>query len=474
MIRKYVSFLLLVIFCLTFFYGCKILKKEESTISTDSEEISQKILYWTCGMHPSVKISPEVYEQGSTKCPICAMDLVPVYEGKPREGKVTVNLTELERRLASVKTYEVTYLPLFHEITTIGRIDYDERKVEYISARVKGRVDSLFVSFTGEKVEKGDPIVLLYSPPLVTAQQEYILAFDTFEKIKNSSIEETINSAKSLLESAKNRLLLWGVTEEQIEKLRLHRRKPDTHLTIYSYQTGIVVEKYVSEGRYVNEGKDLYKIADLSNLWVFADVYEYEISWLKLGLVAEITSSAYPGEVFKGKVSFINPYVDEKTRSIRIRIDLPNPFEKFKPGMYGNVTIISTIAKSEKIYYTCPMHPEVIEEKFGNCPDCGMALEKVRGNLSLAIPKFAVLDVGLRKLVYVDKGEGNFEQREIKIGPESEVKLNGKKEKFYPVIQGVAKGEKVVVKANFLIDSQAQLTGAAAGAYGGALETEKE
>lgn len=451
-------------------YSCK---KEEVTGEVAKAEKSKKeqkreILYWTCGMHPSVRSNKP------GKCPICNMDLVPVYkeEGIPGEGVVSLKLSPRAKKLASVRNFEVGYFPLAKEIRTVGRIDYDERRQAYVASRVPGRIDKLFVDFTGVTVKKGDPLVWLYSPALVSTQEEYLLALETLEKVKGSHIQEVIENAESLLKSTKRRLLLWGITENQVKELE-KKKKAETHMTIYAPISGTVIHKIALEGKYVKEGENIYHIADLSNVWMLADIYEEDISWIRLWQEVEITSVAYPGDVFRGKVSFINPYLDEKTRSVKIRIDVPNPNEKLKPGMYVDALIKAPISGRKGVYYTCSMHPEVVAKNPGECPKCGMYLKKVEGDLVLAVPKSAVLDVGMRKLVYIDKGEGRYEAREVKLGPEAEAMIEERKEKFFPVLEGLAEGDKVVTRANFLIDSQAQLTGEAAGAYGGALEVEE-
>jgi len=429
----------------------------------------KEILYWTCGMHPSVRSD----EPG--KCPICNMDLVPVYkeEGMPEEeGVVSLTLSPRAKELASVRTSEVTYLPLEHTIRAVGKIDWNERQLAHITSRVPGRIDKVFVDFTGIEVKKGEPLVGLYSPNLITTQQEYLLALETLEKVKESHIQEVVQNAKSLIESAKKRLLLWGITDQQIKELE-KTKNPQTHLTIYSPFSGTVIKKTAVEGKYVKEGENIYSIADLSNLWMLADIYEQELSWIHDGQEVEISSLAYPSEVFIGQISFTNPYLDEKTRSVKIRVDVPNPQGKLKPGMYVDAIIKAPISSKKETYYTCPMHPEIVSDNPGECPECGMYLKEVEGNLVLAVPKSAVLDVGARKLVYIEKDEGKYEAREVKLGPEAEAMAESKKERFFPILEGLAEGDKVVTRANFLIDSQTQLTGEAAGVYGGALGVEE-
>ncbi|MFB0565752.1 MAG: efflux RND transporter periplasmic adaptor subunit, partial [Candidatus Aminicenantaceae bacterium] len=481
-----VGILILILILSIFIISCG--KGEENTqIVTQEKSTEKAILYYTCGMHPSVRVSPEDYERGNTKCPICNMDLVPVYEEKVDKMEMKagehaghgvieeeVKLSSRAQSLAQVKTEEIQFLPLFREINTVGNIDYDERKIASVAAWIAGRIDKLFVDFTGVNVKKGDPLVLIYSPDLVTTQEEYLLALETLERVKESKNEETIEGAESLVEASKKRLILWGINEKQIEELK-QRKRANTHMTIYAPIGGTVIHKNAMEGKYVKEGENLYQIADLANLWILADIYEYEMAWIKKGQKVEITSSAYPGEKFSGKISFIEPYLNPKTRSVKVRVNVPNPRLKLKPGMYVNVFVRSQIHEgirgSSKVVYTCTMHPEVISDKPGECPECGMFLVKkeiTSSDFVLAVPKGAVLDTGKRKVVYIEKEEGTYVAKEIEVGPVVVASINGKKKKFYAVKAGLSEGMRVVSQANFLIDSQSLITGQAEAIYGGA------
>jgi RND family efflux transporter MFP subunit len=464
---------------------------EDAQMIAKQETTEKEILYYTCGMHPSVRVSPEDYEKGNTNCPICNMGLVPVYkaaemaEMEPGEHQEEgtapeIKLSPRAQALAVVKTEEIKFQPLFREINTVGEIDYDERKVAYVAAWIPGRIDKLFVDFTGVKVKKGNPLVWMYSPNLVTTQEEYILALETLEKVKESGYEETIRGAESLVEASERRLLLWGINKEQIKELE-QRKKANTHMTIYAPIGGTVIHKNALEGKYVKEGENLYQIADLSNLWVKADIYEYEMGWIKKGQTLEISSSAYPGEKFEGKIAFIDPYLNPKTRSVKVRVDVPNRQLKLKPGMYVNVLVRSEVHEgiraSAEVIYTCPMHPEVKSTNPGECPICGMYLVKkevASPGFILAVPKGAVLDTGARKIVYIEKERGTYVAKEVELGPEAAAFVNGQKRKFYALKAGISEGMRVVSQANFLIDSQSQITGQAEAIYSGAIEAEKK
>jgi Cu(I)/Ag(I) efflux system membrane fusion protein len=259
------------------------------------------------------------------------------------------------------------------------------------------------------------------------------------------------------------------------------RKKASSHMTIFAPIGGTVIHKNALEGNYIEQGENLYQIADLSTVWVLADIYEHEMSLIKKGQPVEITAVAYPGEKFIGKIAFIDPFLDPQTRSIKVRIDVPNSQFKLKPGMFVDVLIHFPIQEGIRaaadLVYTCPMHPEVIENKPGDCPLCGMSLVEKREAVSgavLAVPRSAVIDTGDRKIVYIEKEKGIYFPVQVELGSLGEVMVNGQKREFYALRDGLSVGERVVSQANFLIDSQSQITGQAKAVYSGAIESDKE
>ncbi len=380
---------------LTFSSGTKTGDSAGADVPKSSE---RKVKYWTGSMHPQVKMDHP------GQCPICGMDLIPVYEGDDGgDGNVSLKLGERARKLAMIRTEPVTRMELIKDIHTVAKIDYDETRVAYISAWSNGRIDKLYADFTGIRVKKGEKLALLYSPELISAQQEFLLTY------------------KSRGINARSKLSLLGISDSQIKKIE-KAGKPVTHLTITSPITGTVIDKNIKEGQYVKTGNSLYTIADFSNLWVYLDIYEYDLSWIKLGQKAYVIVEAFPDEEFEGVITFIEPYVNEKTRTVKVRAEVKNPKMRLKPGMFASGHI----------------HNAVLN---GNTKD----------QKYLAVRKDAVLDTGIRKVVYVEEEEGEFKMHEIITGP-----LAGD---FYPVVSGIKEGDKVVISGNFLIDSQMQLTG---------------
>jgi len=263
-------------------------------------------------------------------------------------------------------------------------------------------------------VKKGEPLAKLYSPELVSTQKEFILALETRGRLWSLGNQESLESATNLVEATRQRLLLWGITKDQVDEIE-RTRKVRTHMTIHAPIGGTVIDKKAFEGQYVKEGERLYTIADLSKVWVLADIYEYELPWIRKGMPAEMGLSYIPGKRFKGRVLYVYPYLDEKTRTAKFRLEFDNSEYRLKPGMYANIYLDSTIAED-----------------------------------SLVVPQEAVIDSGLRKVVFVALGKGKFQPREVKLG----VEVNGD---GFQVLEGLNENEEIVISAQFMLDSESRL-----------------
>jgi Cu(I)/Ag(I) efflux system membrane fusion protein len=343
-------------------------------------------------------------------------------EGKTEEvAPGSVQISPERQQLIGVKIGVVEMRPLEKVIRTVGRIDYDEKRIVTVSPKIGGWIEDLYVDFTGKFVSKGEPLLTIYSPELVSTQEEYLIALRAKKDLAKSPFPEVAGSGTSLAESAKRRLKLWDITDGQIKELEESGQAKKT-LTLYSPFGGFVLEKSAYKGMNVMPGVALYKLADLSVVWVYADIYEYELPYIRLGQQASIQLSYTPGETFTGKAIYIYPSLNTETRTAKVRFEIPNSHGRLKPEMYANVEI------------------------------------KVHLGQKLAVPEEAIIDTGLRQLAIIDKGSGYFEPREVKIG--------SKVEGYYEVIKGLKAGERVVTSANFLIDSESKLKEALGGMAG--------
>ena len=341
-----------------------------------------------------------------------------------KEGKMeavapgTVQISPERQQLIGVKIGTVEMRPLEKVIRTVGRVDYDEKRIVTVSPKIGGWIEDLYVDFTGKFVKQGDPLLTIYSPELVSTQEEYLLALRAKKSLAKSPFPEVAGSGESLAESAKRRLKLWDISDDQIKALEETGQSKKT-LTLYSPFSGFVLEKSAYKGMNVMPGIALYKLADLSVVWLYADIYEYELPFIRLGQEAFIQLSYIPGETFRGRAIYIYPSLNPETRTAKVRFEFPNPHERLKPEMYANVEI------------------------------------KVRLGQKLAVPEGAIIDTGVRQMAIIDKGNGYFEPREVKVG--------SKVEGYYEVFSGLKAREKVVTSANFLIDSESKLKEAMGG-----------
>lgn len=353
---------------------------------------------WTCSMHPQIR------QPGPGKCPLCAMDLIPAggSSAPAPAGSRELTMTADAVALAEIETVPVERRAVSVSLRLPGTVEPDETRLVEIAARVAGRIEKLHVNFTGAAVRPGEPLVDLYSPDLVSAQRELI---------------EAARPGGRLLDAARQKLRLWGLTEGQVAEFE-RRNEPSTAVSILAPAGGTVIERAVVEGAYVAEGARLFSLADLSTVWVQAAAYAEDLPWIRPGQTAEFTTKAAPGVTFTGRVDFVAPVLDAGTRSARVRVAAPNPDGRLKPGMYATV---------------------VIRAGAGG------------GELPLAIPATAPLVTGTRAVVYVADPAvpGRFEGREISLGPRAG--------DWYVVAAGLGEGERVVARGAFKIDSSIQI-----------------
>ena len=393
---------------------------EDEAAGTKKE---RKILFYRNPMNP------EVTSPTPMKDPM-GMDYIPVYEDEAAgvEAPGTVKITPERIQKIGVRSEEVKRRPLRRIIRTVGRVDPVENRIYLINAKVSGWVEKLYVDQTDRMVSKGDRLLELYSPDLVSAQEEYLLAWKALDRVKDSPYEDVKGGAASLLEAAGQRLQYWDISDDQIQRLK-ETGKITRTMTIRAPSSGSVTEKMVVEGQKIEAGEPLFKIIDHSMVWVYGEIYEYEIPYIKAGQAASLYPAYSPGEVYRGKIEHIYShlgsirYIPEEgteVRTAKVRFELPNPTHGLKLGMYLNVEISVNVAKN-----------------------------------ALAVPDSAVIDSGARQILIIDKKDGSFEPRDIKVG--------AKAEGYYEVIKGVREGEWAVTSANFLIDSESNLKAALGG-----------
>jgi Cu(I)/Ag(I) efflux system membrane fusion protein/cobalt-zinc-cadmium efflux system membrane fusion protein len=369
----------------------------------------KKIKYWVAPMDPNyIRDEPGKSPMG--------MDLVPVYaeEGEEKEPSSTIRIDPVTMQNMGVRLGRVQRKALIKDIRTVGYVTYDETKIFFVNSKFNGWIEKLHVNFVGDNVKKGQPLFDIYSPELVTAQEEYLLALQQYKHLTKTTYAGVRQSAERLLKASRTRLQYWDLTDKQIEKIGqtgISRKI----VTVFSPASGVVIKKNAFEGHYVKTGVDQFEIADLSKVWVDVDIYEYELPWVRKGMSAEMDLSYIPGKRFKGKVLFIYPYLDTKTRTAKLRLEFSNFRHHLKPGMYANIYLLSEIAKD-----------------------------------SLVIPQEAVIDSGVRQIVFVAMGAGKFEPREVKIGQEGN-------ENEFQVLEGLKENEEIVLSAQFMLDSESRL-----------------
>jgi len=382
-------------------------------------EQTAKPLY-TCSMHPFIiKDTPGT-------CPICGMELIKKLadvqntvartpEQKQQADMLGhVSLSANQRIMANVATIEAKYGSLNKEINAVGIVQFDQSRQAKVTAWIAGRIDKLNVNTVGAQVSKDRPVAEIYSPDLLATQQEYLLAVKSREQLKSSPIPSISQNGDGLVASTKQRLMLYGVKESQIAELE-KVGKPTIRLPIYTPLSGIVIEKMVQQGQYVNVGEVLFTIADLSRVWVEIDIFENEVPYVRVGQQVEIRSAIEHGAVSHGRISFIYPFHDPKTHTVKARVEMPNPGRMLRPDMFVNAIIRVPLVKG------------------------------------IVIPVTAVLDTGTRQVVWVETSAGMFEPRNVQAGERIEDRVQ--------ILSGIKAGDKVAVSGSYLIDSESQLKG---------------
>ncbi|HEV3026314.1 MAG TPA: efflux RND transporter periplasmic adaptor subunit, partial [Planctomycetota bacterium] len=335
---------------------------------------------WYCPMHPFI-----VRADDTQKCPICGMPL-----SKRRKGEAVqlppgvvghVQLSPYRIQQGGVATEEIGYRTLIRELRTVGIIEYDERRASKITARVPGRADLLFVNFAGIRIQKGDPLYKIYSPDLAATQEEYLLAIKSYEalNVPEGAGRDAVDRARRLVDSSRERMKLWGVTDEQIQALE-KAKKVETYVTVESPVSGIVTRKDITAGQQLMTGDSPYTVVDDSVLWVQAEVFEKDLSLIREGRVGEIETEAFPGESFLGKVAFVGQEIDPATRTIKVRVEVDNSGRRLKQGMYVTALLRIPVAGLGEIYYGCCGDcPDIHEDQPGKCRKCAMELVKKGG-----------------------------------------------------------------------------------------------
>lgn len=417
--------------------------------TTPPTEISESSTTWTCSMHPQIQ-QPEPGD-----CPICGMDLIPLSdEGQNQQEPRTLSLSEAARALAEIETASVIQDYPLAKVNLVGKLDYDETREKRITARFPARIDHLYVNYNGITVQSGEHLAKVYSPELLRAQKELISAYES-------------NPDGNITRSAREKLRLWDLLPSQIEEI-LESGQAQDQTDLLAPIGGIVIEKNVNEGDYVDTGAVLFRIADLSQLWLRLDAYESDLSKLRFGQEVTFTVEAYPGEVFTGTIAFIKPEVEERTRTTMVRVNVPNREGRLKPGMLARGTVQVKLAAEGKVFapefagkWISPMHPEIVKDEPGNCDICGMKLVPAeelgfarQDQLSppLLVPDTAVLKTGKRAVVYVEQPDSErptYQGREVLLGPRAG--------NFYIVKSGLERGDRVVTHGAFKIDSALQI-----------------
>lgn len=415
---------------------------------------------YTCPMHPQIR------QPMPGRCPICSMELVVASsEGAADVDEWAVRIEPAQRRLANIKTAAAESGPLEDSLQTVGVIAIDESRQATIAAYIDGRLERLFADYTGVDINQGDHLAVIYSPQLYAAQVEYLEARRALGV--SSGLPAVRQAQEALTDNTLQRLREFGMTDAQVADLE-KTGTAQSRLTIYAPQGGTVLEKLAIEGNYVKAGDPIYRIADLSTIWLMLELFPEDAARIRFGQGVEAAVQSIPNETLVGRVAFIDPTVDPQTRTVGVRVELLNEQRRLRPGDYAHARISLPIGLQGKVFdaalagkWISPMHPQIIQAEPGQCPICGMDLvptskygfadEPVPQPETLHVPRSAVLLAGENSIVYVETEPGRFEIRPVTIGPILRDKI--------VILDGLEAGENVATAGNFLIDSQMQLAG---------------
>ena len=415
------------------FAGGYIYKAVKGSTAGTADKGGRKVLYWVDPMHPAYKSDkPGI-------APDCGMKLEPVYAdggaavapaGANRKVLSddistmevgTVQITPEKQQLIGVKYEQVQVGGGSRTIRAVGKVAIDETRIGHVHTKVEGWIDKVFVDFTGKPVEKGQPLLTIYSPDMLASQRELLLAAKAKTIMRNSALPSGFDQSESLLQATRRRLELWDLSEAQIDQV-LKTGEPIKNITLYSPMTGYITDRKAFPQVKVMPDTDLYTIVDLSHVWIMADVFEYEAPNIRLGQTARVSIQAIPGRVFNAGIDFLQPQVDPMTRTLKVRLNMDNPGVLLKPDMYADVEFLVNIPSK------------------------------------LTVPADAVLNSGDRQTVFIDRGNGYLEPRQVKTGEREGDRIQ--------ILSGLSGGERVVTSGNFLIDSESQMKAAASGMGG--------
>ncbi len=453
----------------TFFFCYINLYSAQEHLHSSSQKKPAAQQVWTCAMHPQIKSNKP------GKCPICSMDLIPLESTNSIDSpsNTVIKLSDRARKLAEVQTATVKREAVFAEILLTGTLDYDETMAAEIVSHFPGRVEKLYANYTGMHVKKGSHLAKIFSSDLYVYQREILITYNTLLKAEKTGNKASINNAEQQYINTQNKMRVMGLTNEQVQQIIKKGTISDT-LDLYSPIDGVVIKKNIVQGQHFKSGDPLFVISNLNKLWLMLDAYELDLPFIRYGQKVEFNVEAVPGKKFSGKIVYIDPILNSKTRASKVRVVVDNKDELLKPGMFVRATAFVQLgekgvvmAESLKDKWISPMHPQILKDHPGKCDICGMDLvpaeslglikknDSNTASLPLVIPDSAPLITGKRAVVYIELEPGTYEAKNIVLGP--------KVGKQYLVYSGLKEGDRIVSRGSFKIDSELQIKSTNAG-----------